>query len=432
MGRRFGSIKLRPNKHTPRYLSASYPTPIEARELDPTLPERQSRNFPLTAEVEARAWLEAARKKIDAGAWQPDRDVKRRERASALTFGEYFPEWLAARTRSDGTPLRASSRSRLERDAANHVLPYFAHIRLADITQSMVDRWLATLPSGQPYVRAHAYKVVRAVLRTASKPGDDGEPPLIPVYPLTRGVATPKRETATVPATPQEVHAIYKAMPPEYRMSVYLAVFCDGLRIGEVCALQRGDIDFEHRILHIRRGRLTEDPDSKVGPPKTANSVRDIKIPPQLIQPLRDFLDDHVDDTDDAWLFHGVRDHTQPVHPNTIRIHFDQARRKAGRPDLRFHDLRHSALTWLAAEGATLKELMESAGHSDVSAAIRYQHAVDARRETLAEKMGEKLLADDTPETVMARIRDIDRRIAELESLKANEKLLLQKLMQDV
>lgn len=68
MGRRFGSIKLRPNKHTPRYLSASYPTPIEARELDPTLPERQSRNFPLTAEVEARAWLEAARKKIDAGA----------------------------------------------------------------------------------------------------------------------------------------------------------------------------------------------------------------------------------------------------------------------------------------------------------------------------------------------------------------------------
>ena len=105
MGRRFGSIKLRPNKHTPRYLSASYPTPIEARELDPTLPERQSRNFPLTAEVEARAWLEAARKKIDAGAWQPDRDVKRRERASALTFGEYFPEWLAARTRSDGEYL---------------------------------------------------------------------------------------------------------------------------------------------------------------------------------------------------------------------------------------------------------------------------------------------------------------------------------------
>ena len=259
MGRRFGSIKLRPNKQTPRYLSASYPTPIEARELDPTLPERQSRNFPLTAEVEARAWLEAARKKIDAGAWQPDRDVKRRERASALTFGEYFPEWLAARTRSDGTPLRASSRSRLERDAANHVLPYFAHIRLADITQSMVDRWLVTLPSDQPYVRAHAYKVVRAVLRTASKPGDDGEPPLIPSYPLTRGVATPKRETATVPATPQEVHAIYKAMPPEYRMSVYLAVFCDGLRIGEVCALQRGDIDFEHHILHIRRGRLTQD-----------------------------------------------------------------------------------------------------------------------------------------------------------------------------
>lgn len=432
MGRRFGTIKYRPNKEHPKYISASYPTPIEARELDPTLPERQSRNFPLSAEIDARAWLEAARKRIEAGAWQPDRDVRRQKVASTITFGEYFPQWLAARTRADGTPLRASSRSRLERDAANHVLPYFAHVRLADITQSMVDRWLATLPADQPYVRAHAYKVVRAVLRTASKPGDDGEPPLIAAYPLTRGVATPKRKGATVPATPQEVHAIYKAMPPEYRMAVYLAVFCDGLRIGEVCALQRGDIDFAHRILHIRRGRLTEDPDSKIGPPKTANSVRDVKIPPQLIQPLRDFLDDHVEDGDDAWLFHGVRDHTQPVHPNTIRTHFDHARRKAGRPDLRFHDLRHSALTWLAAEGATLKELMESAGHSDVNAAIRYQHAVDARRDTLAERMGEKLMSEDTPETVMARIRDIDRKIAELESLKAKEKLLLQRLMQDV
>lgn len=432
MGRRFGTIKYRPNREHPKYISASYPTPIEARELDPTLPERQSRNFPLSAEIDARAWLEAARRRIEAGAWQPDRDVRRQKVASTITFGEYFPQWLAARTRADGTPLRASSRSRLERDAANHVLPFFAHIRLADITQSMVDRWLATLPADQPYVRAHAYKVVRAVLRTASKPGDDGEPPLIAAYPLTRGVATPKREGATVPATPQEVHAIYKAMPSEYRMAVYLAVFCDGLRIGEVCALQRGDIDFAHRVLRIRRGRLTEDPDSKVGPPKTANSVRDVKIPPQLIQPLRAFLDDHVEEGDDAWLFHGVRDHTQPVHPNTIRTHFDHARRKAGRPDLRFHDLRHSALTWLAAEGATLKELMESAGHSDVSAAIRYQHAVDARRDTLAERMGSKLMAEDTPETVMARIRDIDRKIADLESLKAKEKLLLQRLMQDM
>lgn len=432
MGRRFGTIKYRPNKDTPKYISASYPTPIEARELDPTLPERQSRNFPVSARIDALAWLEAARRRIEAGAWEPDRDMRHRERPNTITFGEYFPQWLAARTRADGTPLRASSRSRFERDAANHVLPYFTHVRLADITQSMVDRWLTTLPGDQPYVRAHAYKVVRAVLRTASKPGDDGEPPLIAAYPLTRGVATPKREGGTVPATPQEVHAIYKAMPPEYRMSVYLAVFWDGLRIGEVCALQRGDIDFARCILHIRRGRLTEDPDSKIGPPKTANSVRDVKIPPQLIQPLHDFLDDHVEDSDDAWLFHGVRDHTQPVHPNTIRTHFDHARRKAGRPDLRFHDLRHSALTWLAAEGATLKELMESAGHADVSAAIRYQHAVDARRDALAEKMGQKLMAEDTPETVMARIRDIDRKIAELESLKAKEKLLLQRLMQDV
>ena len=55
------------------------------------------------------------------------------------------------------------------------------------------------------------------------------------------------------------------------------------------------------------------------------------------------------------------------------------ARRAAGRPDLRFHDLRHTGATLAAATGATIAELMRRLGHSTAQAAMRYQHATDDR-----------------------------------------------------
>jgi integrase len=55
-----------------------------------------------------------------------------------------------------------------------------------------------------------------------------------------------------------------------------------------------------------------------------------------------------------------------------------------GRPDLRFHDLRHSGAVLAALTGASLAELMGRLGHSSVAAALRYQHAVDGRDREIA------------------------------------------------
>jgi integrase len=47
---------------------------------------------------------------------------------------------------------------------------------------------------------------------------------------------------------------------------------------------------------------------------------------------------------------------------------------RAGLGDLRFHDLRHSALTLMARNGATLVELAQTAGHKTLHMVMRYQH----------------------------------------------------------
>ena len=65
------------------------------------------------------------------------------------------------------------------------------------------------------------------------------------------------------------------------------------------------------------------------------------------------------------------------------------ARLAVGRPDLHFHDLRHSGLTWAAATGASTKELMVRDGHSTAAVALRYQHATANRDRTLADALAE-------------------------------------------
>jgi integrase len=75
------------------------------------------------------------------------------------------------------------------------------------------------------------------------------------------------------------------------------------------------------------------------------------------------------------------------MHPRTFGKAFDKARAAAERPDLHFHDLRHTGAVLAAQTGATLAELMARLGHSTPGAAMRYQHAAADRDRAIAEAL---------------------------------------------
>jgi integrase len=83
--------------------------------------------------------------------------------------------------------------------------------------------------------------------------------------------------------------------------------------------------------------------------------------------------------------------------PSTLYGVFYPAREAAGRPDLRFHDLRHIGATLAAATGATLAELMARLGHSTPGAAMRYQHASADRDRVIAEALSQLAADNVTP-----------------------------------
>jgi integrase len=68
---------------------------------------------------------------------------------------------------------------------------------------------------------------------------------------------------------------------------------------------------------------------------------------------------------------------------------FRAARIAAGRPDLRWHDLRHTGATLAAQSGATMRELMSRLGHSTPAAALIYQHASQDRDAEIARRLSE-------------------------------------------
>ena len=64
------------------------------------------------------------------------------------------------------------------------------------------------------------------------------------------------------------------------------------------------------------------------------------------------------------------------------------ARTKAGRPDLRFHDLRPTGATLFAGTGATLADVMGRLGHTTPVAMI-YQHAAEERDKMLSARLSD-------------------------------------------
>ncbi len=74
-----------------------------------------------------------------------------------------------------------------------------------------------------------------------------------------------------------------------------------------------------------------------------------------------------------------------------IRTPWKTAVKRAGITDFRFHDLRHSAASYLAMNGASLAEIAEILGHKTLQMVKRYSHLSEAHTSKVVARMNEKI-----------------------------------------
>ena len=300
--------------------------------------------------------------------------------AGSEVFRDYAEEWLARGVRQNRIRLSTAGKYRSLLD--RHLLPTFGKLHLRKITPRLVHEWYDELSATMPPTAAGAYRLLSTIFNRYVRDH--------------RGFISPcdieggsTYETDRRPfASMAEVQAAIDSIPPKddwFRTAVMLAAWGQ-LRRGEVLALQRGDIDLVNGSVNVERTwNRASGGKTYMDKPKTRAGVRKLAMPPNALTTLERHLQ-CVGREKTAWLFPSDKGDS-PINPNRFGYRWNRCRAAIGRPELHYHDLRASGLTWAAIAGATHAELMHRGGHADVASVMIYQRAAEERDRALAQAL---------------------------------------------
>lgn len=142
----------------------------------------------------------------------------------------------------------------------------------------------------------------------------------------------------------EEARLISECSGPRVHIKAIVICALDtGMRRGEMFKLTWGDIDFEERIITIRAFNT-----------KTMRE-RQLAITERLLKASNN--------NPDALVFN---------IKTSVKTAFNRAKKDAGVPDVRFHDLRHTHATKLVSKHLPLSEVGRMLGHTQANTTFRY------------------------------------------------------------
>jgi integrase len=338
--------------------------------------------------TDATLWLNSEQAKIHSGTWVSPK-------ASQRQFADYTREWLQHRKGRKGRPLAPRTRELYQQLIRLHIIgddsskipppsPRIGQVPLGRLSSEDIRKWHTdrTAHSGATQVR-QAYSLLRAIFNTA----------------IEDGLLAPGRNPCKIKGAGQnldrdrqllewsDVQALADAIDPYLRTAVLLT-FDAHLRLGELLAVQRRDVDLQRKVIYVRRQVVRtklHDDESRSGrwalletDPK-ADSIREVP----LTSWCADLLREHLTATSSAGstttrLF--TRPDGSELQHHHVHAAWKKTRESVGLDWARFHDLRAAGLTLVAQLGATLRETQARAGHATVGASMKYQRKANERR----------------------------------------------------
>lgn len=169
----------------------------------------------------------------------------------------------------------------------------------------------------------------------------------------------------------EEIEDLLAAVPDDrlgmVERPLYLTATMGGLRQGELIALRWCDVDWKAKVIRVRRNYTR----GRFGTPKSRRSSRAVPMPDRIARALN-VLHKGSSYTADADLVFCHPDTGNPYDSSKMRKRFKEALKEAGIRPIRFHDLRHTFGTRMAAAGAPLRFIQEWMGHRDYKTTLLY------------------------------------------------------------
>ncbi|MEJ8728472.1 tyrosine-type recombinase/integrase [Flintibacter sp. HCN-6482] len=207
----------------------------------------------------------------------------------------------------------------------------------------------------------------------------------------------PERECYTVEEAQAFLDSLNHA-PTKYKAFFVLAIY-GGFRRGELLGLEWEDIDFQAKVVKIRRtsqylpGRGTFTDDTK-----TEKSHRTLKLPAPVFNVLKRLQIEQTQDRlrlGDQWHNSGrlfVGDTGEPIHPNTPYHWLRRFCEDTGQRFLGIHAFRHLNASLLINSGVDVKTVSASLGHSQVTTTLNiYAHTFEEAQARASEAVADLL-----------------------------------------
>jgi integrase len=292
--------------------------------------------------------------------------------------------------RADVLPEKRPETARKYEQHLDHWTDALGHLRLSEVTAvkiaeardalttagkapATVNRYLATLAS-----------VLTACVRRWHWLG---------ASPMTQVQKPTERNHGTRFLSDDEAARLLKACRESESQDLYLAVLLSlttGARQGEILSLRWQDLDLSAGTMVVRAEAETT----------TKGGARALPIVPEALTLLqaRDKARRAAQQSgkvaslrpsDAAFVFPSRVTKSKPV---SLRTPWETALRRAGIDGFRWHDLRHSAASFLAKGGASLLEIGAVLGHKSANTTKRYSHLTETHTADLVRTMAGKLL----------------------------------------
>lgn len=329
---------------------------------------------------ECRIWIKEMLARIDGGMTFE---------STQITMDEYMELWLENKELA----IRQGTVDNYRKLVFKHILPHVGHLRLQDVGPLQLKQLYARLRDDgcTPRTIQAIHVILHGAFQQAMREGVLGRNPVAMVQ-------RPKVEQKEIQILNEDqARQFLMATVGTYFETAFHLALTTGMRKGELLGLKWSDIDWERGTLHVQRQlQQVGWGGSTLVAPKTRAGRRKLKLGPASLAQLGAHRERQ------ALLKAAAGSQWQEmdlIFTTRIGTYADQSRlskefkatlQKAGLPNIRFHDLRHTSISFLLELGMPINTVQHRAGHSKASVTVDiYGHTMTGSQDLAAEKIDE-------------------------------------------
>ena len=300
---------------------------------------------------------------------------------SRMTLSEWLNQWLE----NMADTLRPNTLRNYRSYIENHIRPSLGDKQLARLTPKDIQRFYEKLGGS---LASGTVRRIHTTLHGALKAAQQAH--LIASNPTEQIIAPKFSYGAKQILTDEQLDVFMRVIAEdEIWCDFFYTELTTGLRRGEICGLKWEDFDEVagtlkvcHTVYREAGGELT------AGDTKTNAGTRKILLPASTAAVLSERKESALSE----WIFPNLLKPEQPTDPGSAYRQLKVLLKRAGLPNIRFHDLRHTFATHALASGVDVKTLSSILGHTRAAFTLdTYTHTTSDMQKRASEVVGDFL-----------------------------------------